>query len=156
MSQPLYLIMRNGPTDADIAHEGVVKTLRDGRTHIDVAKELWSLAGDDARASAIADVVSRAFRREDPVLFAEDIEQMLALLDGDRLEQALKRTITDDKMFIRPERMSEVRQRAHFINIHESRGDAAHYAVMEGLGRLSELESILKEARDRELDVALD
>src|SRR6266571_9000664 len=112
MSQPLYLIMRNGPTDADIAHEGVVKTLRDGRTHIDVAKELWSLAGDDARASAIADVVSRAFRREDPVLFAEDIEQMLALLDGDRLEQALKRTITDDKMFIRPERMSEVRQRA--------------------------------------------
>lgn len=156
MSQPLYLIVRGEPSGADTAHEGVVKTFHDGRTHIDVVKELWSLAGDDARADAIAGVISRAFTREDPVLFADDIEQLLGLLDADRLEAALKRTIVDDEMFIRPERMSEVKQRAHFVDVSESRGDAASYAVMEGLGRLSELESILNEARDRGLDVALD
>lgn len=151
---PLYLVTRGGTSNPEARHEDVVETYRHGRSHIDVAKELWSLAGDAARAEAIAAIVDRAFDRDIPVLFAVDINEMLELLDG--MEEALKRTIVDDKMVIRPERMSEVRQRAQLIDVDEERGKLAEVAVMEGVARVSQLEDIFKAARDRGLDVALD
>src|SRR5262249_31990019 len=84
----LYLVTPGQPD--------VLETYDDARSHIDVAKELWSLAEDDARAGAIANVVDRAYERESRTLVAADIDELLALLDG--LEDALARTITDEHL----------------------------------------------------------
>ena len=151
---PLYLIKRGVTSNPEAKHEDVVETYEHGRSHLDVAKELWSMAGDEAKVDAISAVVRRAFGRDDPVLYSADIEELLGLLA--ELGDVLKRTIVDDDLNIRPERMAEIRMRAKLIDVGEERGKLASAAVWEGLTRVSALRNILKEARDRGLDVALD
>ncbi|MGH2897920.1 MAG: hypothetical protein ACRDMZ_04545 [Solirubrobacteraceae bacterium] len=150
----LYLVTPGQPDDPDRRHERVIETYEDARSHIDVARELWSLAGDDARAGAIAAVVDRAYERESRTLAAADVDELLALVDG--LEDALARTITDKDLNIRDEHLVRVRQRARLIDVDEARGSLASYAVLEGVSRVSALRHILRTARERSMDVALD
>ena len=150
----LYLVTPGGTSDPERMHEDVVETYQHGRSHIDVAKELWSLAGEDAPAKAIDAVVDHAYERAPHVLVAAEIDELLGLLSG--IDDVLRRTVVDNDLKIRPERMPEIRRRARLIDAGEERGDLASGAVWEGLTRVWALRNILKEARDRGLDVALD
>jgi hypothetical protein len=150
----LYLVTPGQPDDPDRWHERVTDTYDDARSHIDVARELWSLAEDDARAGAIAAVVNRGYERDNRTLTAADVDELLALLDG--LEGALARTITDENLNLRDEHLARVRQRAQLIDVDEGRGSLASHAVLEGISRVSALRHILRTARERGLDVALD
>ena len=150
----LYLVTPGEQLDPERMYEDVVETYPDGTSHIDVARELWSLAGDGARAAAIHEVVLRGRGRDSKKLHADDLEQLLGLLAG--LDDALTRTIADGNLEIRPERMAEVRRQARLIDVDEARGDLAKYAVMEGMTRVDTLRDLLSEALERGLDVALD
>lgn len=140
--------------DIERLHDRVVDTYDNARSHIDVAGELWQLTGDVARADAITALVRGALGRDIPTLLPEEVDQLLELMTG--LEEALKRTILDENMNIRPERMPDVRQRAELIDVRENRGELAMYAVLEGLSRVQAARNILKEARERGLDVGID
>lgn len=145
-----YMVTPSSPRDSDC----VVETIEYGRSHLDVAKELWTMAGDVARVRAIDAIVYRAFEREDRAVVAADIDELLALLDG--LDQRLGETILDERQQVRPERMAHVRRRAVLVNVSEARGPLAAFGVLEGMSRVSELRTMLRTARERGLDVALD
>ncbi len=149
----VYLVTPGEP-DPDRMHERVVDAYDHARSHIDVVKELWSIAGDDARASAIDAIVDHAYERDLPILLAAEVDELLTLIDG--LEDALTRTVVDEDLYIRPEQMAYVRQHARLIDVGEERGPLTKYGVMEGLSRVRAIRNILREARSRGLDVALD
>lgn len=132
----------------------------DAQRSLALAQELWWLAGNAQRAGAIAEVVERASvqvgpeRRLARVLDRYEIRTLLALIED--LDEALKQTIVDDELNIRPERMVEVRRRAELIDVGERRGELASAAVWEALARVWALRNLLEEARERGLDVAID
>lgn len=150
----LYLVAPGHVLDSDRRQEDVVEAFQYARSHIDVAKELWSLAGEDSHVHAIDEIVDRAYERESRILSGQDIDELLAQFTG--LDDALKRTVIDEEMRIRPERMAEVRKHAQLVDVDEARGDLAFRAIWEALTRVWALRNILTEARQRGLDVAVD
>jgi hypothetical protein len=150
----LYLLAPGEPYDRENISERVVEAYDHGRSHLDVAQELWLLAGDGAKANAIADIIAAAFERDLPVLRPEEVDALVALIDP--LPDALARTVADDDLFIRPERMAEVRQYPRFIDVREERGELRKYGLIEAVSRAFAARNILVEARERGLDVSLD
>jgi len=149
----LYLLAPGPPYERDHLHERVVEAHDHGFSHLDVARELWSLAGDDARADAIADIIDHAFDRDLPILLPEEVDALVALIDP--LPDALTKTFVDEGLVILPERMAQVRAHAKLIDVRESRGPLARYGVAEALSRAFAARNILRDARTRGLDVAL-
>jgi len=122
-----------GPYDPETITDRVVEAYDHGRSLLDVARELWSLTGDDARAKSITDLISAAYDRELPIWLPAAGDTMVALLDP--LPDALAKTGVDDELFIGPERMAQVRADAHVIDVREERGDHSNYGVVEAVSR---------------------
>src|SRR5689334_6800822 len=132
----LYLLTQGG--------EQVVAAYDHARSDIDVAEELWSLAGDRARAAAIAAVVERTAQRDVRRFQPEEVDELLTLLAG--LRPALRRTVVDDSMRIPPDRLAHVRQRSRLIDVDHSRGAFAIYGVLDAVSRVEALGNILRNA----------
>jgi hypothetical protein len=154
MSLSIYLIRPDWHGDPDDAHEAVVDSLAKGPTYIDVAIELWRLAGNEERAAKVYTLSTRAFGRVNKALHTEEIREFYDLLDG--LDDALKEALLDDKWQIPPERMEEVRRRTQFLDLDDLQGHRGSEGATEGLSQVHGLRDFLKEALDRGLYVALD
>jgi hypothetical protein len=151
MSRSIFLIRPDWHGDPD---EAVVESLLHGPTSIDVAIELWRLAGNEERAAKIYTLTTRAFGRDNRALSTEEIREFHGLLDG--LDEVLKEALLDDKWQIPPERMEEVRRRTRLLDLDDLQGHRAREGVSEGLSQVHGLRDFLKEALDRGLYVALD
>jgi hypothetical protein len=156
MSRSIHLFRPewNNDPDPEILYEYVVESLLHGPRYIQVALELWRLAGDEERAAKIKAVLRRGCERNAPILYTEDIKEFYDLLDG--LDDAMKATWLNDKWQVLPELMPEVRRRTTTLDLDDLQGHLASEGVSEGLGDVHSLRDFLKQALDQNLHVALD
>jgi hypothetical protein len=122
--------------------------------HFTLAAELWRLAGHPERAQAIEGVVTRAYRYDVPLLTTPDIVKLLELLGG--LSDAVVGTITDGEHKIPVDRLPELRMRTKLLDVTESRGSDAVFAVQEALVDVENLEGALRSALQHEAHVVFD
>jgi hypothetical protein len=133
--------------------EDVIDAFDHARGNFEAAMELARLAGLDDRAAQIKQVLLRAYSRQPRVLNRQDIDELLALLDG--LEDKLVGPVVDKNWLVRPEQLPELRKRTTTLELEESRGDTAIHGVSEGMARIAALRFILQKAKDANLDVAV-
>jgi hypothetical protein len=83
----------------------VIDSYEKAHDFIEIAMELWRLAGREDRASAIEDVMASSVDYEPRRLERAQIEELRDLLDG--LEQALVGTLTDEKHMLSAAKVEE-------------------------------------------------
>ena len=114
------------------------------RGFLDVAIELWRLAGHEERASEIENLIISA-NATDPRRWARaQITRLRELLDG--IEQALVGTLTDEQHLLSREKIDELRGRVEAIELGEFPGSNATYAVQEALVYIDRLRDIADDA----------
>jgi hypothetical protein len=131
-------------SDTDPPEIEVIDSYDKAYGFLQVAMELWRLAGRDDRASAIQDVVASSVDYEPQRLERAQIKELRDLLDG--LEEALVGTLTDDQHMLSPEAVEQLRSRTETLDLAESRGDLARHAIDEALIYVHHLRSIADEA----------
>lgn len=141
---PLHLarLSNTDPPEVD-----VIDSYDKARGFIEVAMELWRLAGRNDRASAIRRVIVSSVDYEPQRLERAQIEQLRALLDG--LEQALVGTLTDEKHLLSEAKVEELRGHAETLDLAETFGSFRQdprEAVQEALIYVYHLRTILNEA----------
>jgi hypothetical protein len=134
---PLHLahVSDTAPPEVD-----VIDSYDKAQGFIEVAMELWRLAGRDDRASAIEAVIASSVRYEPNRLERAQIEELRRLLDG--LEEALVGTVTDEQHMLSPETVEQLRGRTETLDVAEARGDLARHAVDEALLYVHHLRTI--------------
>jgi hypothetical protein len=141
---PLHLarVSSTDPPEVD-----VIDSFDTARGFVEVAMELWRLAGRDDRASAIRDVILSSLDYEPRRLERAQIEQLRALLDG--LEQALVGTLTDEKHLLSEAKVDELRGHTETLDLSDTFGSLQRdprVAVQEALIYVDHLRSIADDA----------
>jgi len=132
-------------SNADPPEVDVIDSYDKAQGFIEVAMELWRLAGRDDRASAIDDVIASSVDYEPQRLERAQIEALRDLLAG--LEQALVGTLTDEEHLLSAAKVEELRGHTKTLDWAEWRGkEGARYAVQEALIYVDHLRTILDEA----------
>jgi len=111
---------------------------------IEVAIELWRLAGSPDRAKAIDDVITSAYAFEPARLERDQLAALRDLLEG--LEQALVGTLTDEHHMLSAAKVEELRGHVKTLDFNESYGADARRAVQDALVYVDHLRNILDEA----------
>lgn len=114
---------------------------------VEVAIELWRLAGRDDRASAIHNVIASSVDYNPPRLERAQIEQLRSLLGG--LEAALIGPLTDQQHLLSHETVQKLRGHAQTLDLADAWGSLPRdprYAVQEALVFVEHLRTILDEA----------
>jgi hypothetical protein len=153
VSSSIYLIRPEWHGDLEDTEDYVVDALLHGPRYIRVALELWRLADHEERAVKIKAILERGCERSGRILYTEDIKEFYELLVG--LELELKKSVVNSDWEIPPDRIAEVRRRTTLLDIEESRGVLARWAVWEAMSEVYGLRDFLKQALDRNLHVAL-
>lgn len=122
--------------------------------HFALAAELWRLSGNHERAADIEATVSRAYRFDVPLLTTPDITKLLQLLSG--LNDAVVSTITDREHKIPPEKLADLRMQHTLLDVSESRGHDAAFAVQEALVDVENLEGALRAALQHQAHIVFD
>ena len=122
--------------------------------HFALASELWRLTGHPERAQAIDDAVMRAYDYDVPLLTTGDIRELRELLAG--LSDAVVGTITDDERIIPTDQLPELRARAQRLDVAESRGHDAVFAVQEALIDIDNLDGALRTALEQGAHIIFD
>ena len=120
----------------------------------EIAAELWHLQGRDDRAAAIRALLSRAFTREPPHLTSNEVRELLALVED--LEAYTVAHLTDARWRITMDQVAELRPRATYLELEESRGQDATAAVAEALIDVGNLVTILRHAIEFDAEIAFD
>lgn len=120
----------------------------------EIAAELWHLQGRDDRAAAIHAVIARAFTHEPPHLTMDEVRELLALVED--LEAYTVAHLTDARWRITMEQAAELRPRATYLELDESRGQDATAAVAEALIDVGNLVTILRHASELDAEIAFD
>jgi hypothetical protein len=120
----------------------------------EVAQELWRLAGRADRAEAIEDVLLSSVRYKARRLDKDHIVALREALEG--LEDALKATVIDEHEMLSMEKVSELRGRTKNLDLDESRGELARYAVSEALFYVDHLRRIAAEALAADAQILFD
>ena len=107
---------------------------------LEVAMELWRLAGREDRVSAIRRVIASRVDYEPSRLERAQIEALRDLLDG--IEQALAGTLTDEEHLLSAAKVEELRDHTKTLDLAEWRGEGARYAVQEALIYVDHLRTI--------------
>jgi hypothetical protein len=139
---PLHLarVSDTNPPEVD-----VIDSYDKARGFIEVAMELWRLAGRNDRASAIRRVIVSSVDYEPQRLERAQIKELRDLLDG--LEQALVGTLTDEEHLLSEAKVEELRGHTETLDFAEWRGkEGARYSVQEALIYVDHLRAILDEA----------
>lgn len=139
--RPLHLV--RAPVDANERLD-VLETYENMYGQFALISELWRLVGNDERASAIEHVVTRSYEHDTPVLETPDIMELTRLIEG--LDSAIVGPLTDEQRLIPKERVRELRERSKFLDLDESRGELATFAVSEAMVGVENLQSILNDA----------
>lgn len=150
----IFLIRPDWVGNEEDLEQATVETYEPARSFLRVGPELWRLAGNHERATAIETLLERVHERDDVVMTADEIKELLRLLDG--IEDALVGRVVDEQWMVQPEQLLDLRSRTKTLDLDERRGHLALHAVGEGMGNICSLRAILREARDRGLLVALD
>jgi hypothetical protein len=124
------------------------------RGFLEVAVELWQLAGREDRASAIEKLITSAYRADPPRWARAQITRLRELLDG--LEQALIGPVTDEHHLLSPERIHELRGRVDAIDLGGFPGSNATYAVQEALVYIDRLRDIAEGALESDACILFD
>lgn len=139
---PLHLARVSDTTPPEVE---VIDSYDKAYNFVEIAMELWRLAGRDDRASAIDDVIASAVDYKPRRLERAQIEELRHLLDG--LEQALVGTLTDEEHLLSEAKVEELRGHTETLDFAEWRGkEGARYAVQEALIYVDHLRSIANEA----------
>lgn len=146
----IHLIRPDWVGEDEDRDEAVVESYEPARSFLQVAPELWRLAGDDERAAAIKALFERVYEREPIVMYSAEIEELLGLLDG--LQDALIGQVVDEQHWrVRPELLPALRVRTKRLDLDQNEGELGFE-----ISGVSWLQKILREARDQGLWVALD
>lgn len=148
---PLYLAR---VSDTDPADVDVLSTYEIAYGFIGVAKELWQLAGREDRANKITEVIHSAYELEPPQLQSTQQRTLRSLLEG--LENALVGTVTDEQHMLSREQIAPLRERAKVIDLDESWGVDACYAIQSALVYVDHLRNILDEALAQDAVILFD
>ncbi|MCG8422161.1 MAG: hypothetical protein MJE77_29920 [Proteobacteria bacterium] len=136
-------------SDEDI-DRAVVEAYEPVKSALDVAMDLWRLAGDHERAAAIEALLEQVYDRDNVTMTKAETEELLRLLDG--FEDALFGNVVDkEHWIILPELLPELRACTTYLDLDENNGELG----LEISGVLW-LQKILREALDRKLLVSLD
>ena len=138
---PLHIARVSDHTPAQVE---VLRTSEIAYGFLEVAAELWRLAGDAARARAIEAVVTSAYELEPPRLDQPRIVALQRLLDD--LDIALVGTVTDGAHMLSPEKVAELRGKVTTLEVHGEFGADPHYAVQSALLCVDHLRDLLDEA----------
>lgn len=122
--------------------------------HFALAAELWRLAARPERASAIEELVLRAYDYDVPLLTTPDIEKMLGLFAG--LDDAIYGAIANERHEIPLDQLPALRMRTKLLDISESRGNDAVFAVQEALVHVHNLQSALRSALEQDAHIVFD
>ena len=120
----------------------------------EIAAELWQLQGRDDRAAAIGAMTSRAFTREPPHLTSGETRELLGLVED--LEAYTVAHLTDAQWRITMDQVAELRPRATYLELDESRGQDATAAVAEALIDVGNLVTILRHAIEFDAEIGFD
>ncbi len=132
-------------SDTDPLEVEVIESYPKAYGFLQIAMELWRLAGRDDHASAIEAVTASSVRYKPRRLERAQIEELRALLDG--LEQALIGTVTDEEHLLSEAKVEELRGHTETLDFAEWRGkEGARYAVQEALMYVDHLRSIADDA----------
>ena len=146
----IYLVRPDWVGEDEDIDQATVKSYESARSFLRVAPELWRLAGNDKCAASIDALLNRLYERDEIVMTAAEIEELLRLLDG--IEDALVGTIVDNENWhVLPEMLPGLWTRTKSLHLEDSGGDLAFE-----ISGMSWLRNILREARDKDLLVALD
>jgi hypothetical protein len=111
---------------------------------IEVATELWRLAGNPDRANAIEGVITSAYGFEPARLERDQIAALRDLLEG--LEQALVGTLTDEHHMLSAAKVEELRGHVKTLDFDWNQRVDGRSAVQEALIYVDHLRNILDEA----------
>jgi hypothetical protein len=141
---PLHLayVSDTSPPEVD-----VIDSYEKAHDFIEIAMELWRLAGREDRASAIRRVIASSVRYDPDRLERAQIEELRNLLDG--LEQALVGTLTDEEHLLSWEKVAELRGRTDALDLSDWFGSLRRdprRAVQEALIYVDHLRTIADEA----------
>ena len=134
-------------SDTDPSLVMVIDSYDKARGFVEVAIELWRLAGRDDRASAIEDVMAGSVDYDPQRLERAQIEVLRGLLDG--LEQALVGTLTDEEHMLSAAKVEELRGHTETLDLADSFGSLARdprYAVQEALIYVDHVRTIADKA----------
>jgi hypothetical protein len=148
----LYLVQPdwNGPEDRlDLS---VVEAYERSKSSLDVARELWRLAGNEERAANIDRLLELGYSRPRRFINGAEIDALLEDLEG--LEDALIGTVVDDEGKLSPEQLPDLRRTTKTLWLDESRGDLAIWGVEEAMQQVQELREILLRAKELGLNVS--
>jgi hypothetical protein len=123
------------------------------RGYLDVAMELWRLAGHEDRASAIQELIYSAQDFEPPRWMRAQITELRALLDG--IEQALVGTVTDEHHLLSPEKAEEIRG-VEVLEIGAFPGADPRYAIQSALIYIFHLRNLADEALANDASILFD
>jgi len=139
----------------DDAHEvEVISSYDNAYGFIEVAVDLWRLAGRADRAQAIDDVITGAYVHDPPRLDATALSELRRLLEG--LEGSLVGTVTDENHLLSMPMVSSLRGRTACLDLDEARGELAREAVIEALVYVSHLRTIIDEALQCNANILFD
>jgi len=138
---PLYLARTS---DDDPPQFDVFAQYDNARGFIEVAAELWQLAGNPDRAKAIDDVITSAYAFEPARLERDQIAALRDLLEG--LEQALVGTLTDEHHMLSAAKVEELRGHVKTLDFDWNQRVDGRVAVQEALIYVDHLRNILDEA----------
>jgi hypothetical protein len=150
----LYYVRPVWHDEREHADESVVETYRNGPSDIQVAMELWHLAGNGDGAREIEEILERSFNDDDLILDAEHLDMLIENLE--RLEPEVERSLVGPDWRVPEENLRTLRAFTTLVDIDEGRGPLANVGVLEAMSRVVALRNILREALQRQLHVALD
>ena len=129
MSRTLHVVRPpiEQPLDVVDTHEGHDRAVA-------LAEELWRLLENEEKATAIHDIIISAYGRKPPSLDTADLRALLVPIA--ELEKAIVGPLTDEDEKLSPEKVVELRARTQLLDLDESRGEDAQWAVGEAMTRV--------------------
>lgn len=138
---PLYIAR---VSDDDPPTIEVLDSNEIARGFLEVAIELWRLAGHEDRASAIEELIYSAHDAEPPRWDRAQITRLRELLDG--IDQAVIGPITDEEHMLSREKIDELRGRVEAIDIDSYERADPRYAIQSALVYIDRLRDIADDA----------
>lgn len=138
---PLYIahVSNDDPPTIEVLGSNEI-----ARGFLEVAVELWQLAGREDRARAIEKLITSAYRTDPPRWARAQITQFRELLDG--IEQALRGTVTDEQHLLSREKIDELRGRVEAVDIDDYPFADPTYAIQSALVYIDRLRDIADDA----------
>jgi hypothetical protein len=150
----LYLVRPEWHGETEHPEDWAVEPYRNGPSHIQVAIELWRLAGRDDRAKAIEALLEVAYDRDRPYWNDSEAAKLLENIEG--LDSELEKTVVGTDWLVPQDQLSDLRARSTLVDLDEARGPDARAGIAEAMSRVVGLREFLRGAVSQKLDIAVD